>query len=81
MFAIVLHPLIKRVVCGKIIQQKSADGGGEERAGPVVGAVGPTMEVGWSHELRRLVKGARHAMAIRLSEESAMKTDISGRCL
>jgi len=50
-----LNPLIKRVVCGEIVEQKSADGGGEERADPVVGAVGPAMEVGRSHELRWLV--------------------------
>ena len=69
------------MVCGESVEQKSADGGGEERADPVVGAVGPAMEVGRSHELRRLVIGARHAMGVRLSEESAMKTDIVGRCL
>jgi len=78
---VILNPLIKRVVCRERVQQKSADGGGDEWAGSVVGTVGPAMEVGWSHELRRLVIGARHAMGIRLSEESAMKTDISGRCL
>ena len=55
MFAIVLHPLIKQVVCRESVEQKSADGGGEEGTGPVVGAVGPAMEVGRSHELRRLV--------------------------
>ena len=76
-----LNPLIKRVVCGEIVEQKSADGGGEERADPVVGAVGPAMKVGRPHELRRLVIGARHAVGMRLREDGAMKTNIAGRCL
>ena len=34
------------MVSRKSVEQKDADGGGEERADPVVGAVGPAMEVG-----------------------------------
>lgn len=76
-----LNPLIKRVVCREGVEQKCADGRSEKRTGSIVRTVKPAMEVGCSHEWRRPVIGARHAMGIRLSEESAMKTDIAGRCL
>ena len=76
-----LNPLIKRVVCREGVEQKCADGRSEKRTGYIVRTVRPAMEVGRSHELRRPVIGTRHAVGMRLREDGAMKTDISGRCL